>query len=253
MLTLMIRTIVLGSIFLSSITMAESIEHIQATGEIELCVHPDQPPFSKRSEKPTGFQVDVAQAIAKKLEVSLNVSWIRARRQAKKTECDFYTGVANLGRGDSKYMKLSDPYMRLEFKLVTLKGGKNIRHIGDLQSMAVGVSPGSVASRKLSSSGVELAVRYRDEASRLQALADGLIDAAVVTNVSAGWFQKNSGGIFHIMDAEKVLGVPLNYDYSLGLRKADKNTKEAFNNMLVEMANDGSLANIFKKYGLGLN
>ena len=253
MLSVMVKAIVLSSVFLSFAVAAERIEHIQETGEIELCVHPNQPPFSKRAEKPTGFQVDVAKAVAKKLDVSLNVSWIRARRQAKKTGCDFYTGVANLGRGDSKYMKLSDPYMRLEFKLVTLKGGKNIRHIGDLKSMAVGVSPGSVASRKLSSSGVELAVRYRDEASRLQALADGLIDAAVVTNVSAGWFQKNNGGVFHVMDAEKILNVSLNYDYSLGLRKADKNTKYTFNKILIDMKNDGTLENIFSKYGVELN
>ncbi len=244
---------ILSLALLSPITVAERIEHIQSTGEIELCVHPDQMPFSLRAERPKGFQVDMAKAIAQKLDVSLNVSWIRPRRQAKKTGCDFYTGVANLGKGDSKYMHISDTYMRLEFKVVTRNGDHDIKTIDDLKTKVVGVSPGSIASHTLSDSGVNLAYRFRDEASRLQALADGLIDAAIVTNVSSGWFQKNNGNVFNVVDAEEVLSVPLNYNYSLGLRKADENTKQAFNKILLEMKTDGTLMDIFDKYGIAYN
>lgn len=244
-----IRLLLISFILTSSVAMAGSIDHIQKTGEIGLCAHPDQMPYSKRTGGPKGFQIDIAKAIAEKLDVSLNVSWIIRKRHAKKTGCDLYAGVARLGSGDSKYVLVSDPYFHLEFKLVTLVNGKNIKGIRDLESMVVGVSPGSVASRALNVNKINLAVRYRDEASRLQAVADGLIDAAVVTNISSGWFQKEHGQKLQVLDAEKVLGVKLNYDYALGLRKADENTRNAFNKVLLDMKNDGTLLKVLGKYG----
>ncbi|MAY42802.1 MULTISPECIES: transporter substrate-binding domain-containing protein [unclassified Neptuniibacter] len=250
MFTTIKKLAVLSCMLLSPLAAADSLKHIQQTGEIELCVHPDQMPFSKRAGKPQGFQVDMAKAFAEKLDVALNISWIMPRRQAKKTGCDFYTGVARLGDGDSKYMLISDPYLRLEFNLVTRSGEKKINSIRDLKSKVVGVSPGSVASHALNQNNIDLAVRFRDEASRLQALIDGEIDVALVTNVASGWIQKQHGQQFQVVDAEKILNVELNYDYALGLRKADEETRKAFNKLLVDMKDDGTLGKIFKEYGL---
>lgn len=241
---------VLHCILFSSIVMAERIDTIKEKGEIALCAHPDQMPFSKRADKPEGFQVDIAKAIAEKLDVSLNVSWIFSKRQAKKTGCDFYTGVARLDDSDSKYLLITDAYLHLEFKLVTLNETKSIENINDLKSMVVGVSSGSLASRSLIKNNVGIAVRFSDEESRLQALADGLIDAAIVTNISSGWFEKKYGHHLKVIDAEKILNEQLNYDYAIGLRKSDNNTRDTFNKILSQMKDDGTLLKIFNKYGL---
>lgn len=228
---------------------AQAISDIRASGEINLCANPQQMPFSQRADTPEGLQIDVARAIAEKLDVSLNVSWIFSKRQAKKVGCDFYAGVARLKGGDSKYLLITDPYLRLEFKLVTRDNGPVINSIEDLKSLVVGVSPGSVASHSLTKNHIRIAVRFADEASRMQALADGLIDAALVTNVSAGWFQKGQTKL-QVFDAERILNTELNYDYALGLRRSDDDSRNGFNQLLAEMREDGSLSNILTRYGV---
>lgn len=236
-------------IAISPAANSQAISEIRASGEINLCANPEQMPFSKQADTPEGLQIDVARAIAEKLGVSLNVSWIFSKRQAKKVGCDFYAGVARLKGGDSKYLLITEPYLRLEFKLVTRDNGPVINSIDDLKPLVVGVSPGSIASHALTKNNIRIAVRFPDEASRLQALADGLIDAAVVTNVSAGWFQTGHGQL-QVFDAEAVLSTGLNYDYALGLRKSDDNSRNRFNQLLAEMKSDGSLADILNRYGV---
>lgn len=253
MFTKIRKLTVLSCILLSPISMAGSIEDIKEKGEVGLCAHPSQMPFSNKGDRPEGFQVDIAQAISEKLDVPLNVSWIFSRRQAKKVGCDFYAGVAKLGDSDSKFMLVSNPFLRLEFHIVTLAGKPEIKSVNDLKPLTVGSMPGSVASRALYRNDIDVAVRFSDEESRLKALAEGLIDAAIVTNVSSGWFQKKYGHELQVFDAEKVLNAQLNYDYALGIRKADENTRAIFNQALVDMQNDGTLAGIFSEYGFITN
>lgn len=236
-------------IAISPAANAQAISDIRASGEINLCANPEQMPFSQQADTPEGLQIDVARAIAQKLDVSLNVSWIFSKRQAKKVGCDFYAGVARLNDGDSKYLRITDPYLHLEFKLVTLDQGAIIHSIDDLKPLVVGVSPGSIASHALIKNDISIAVRFPDEASRLQALADGLIDAALVTNVSAGWFQTGQTKL-QVFDAERILNTELNYDYALGLRKSDDDSRNGFNQLLAEMREDGSLSNILNRYGV---
>ncbi|WP_299199461.1 transporter substrate-binding domain-containing protein [uncultured Amphritea sp.] len=247
--TVVISFMALAVIGISPVLHAQTLSEIKASGEINLCANPEQMPFSQRADAPEGFQIDVARAIAEKLDVSLNVSWIFSKRQAKKVGCDFYAGVARLKEGDSKYLLITDPYMRLEFKLVTRDNGPIINSIADLKPLVVGVSPGSIASHALTINHISIAVRFPDEASRLQALADGLIDAALVTNVSSGWFQTGQTKL-QVFDAERILNTELNYDYALGLRRSDDDSRKGFNQLLAEMRGDGSLSNILNRYGV---
>ncbi|MBN0988330.1 substrate-binding periplasmic protein [Amphritea pacifica] len=244
-----ISVMTLACCVISPLTQAQALSEIKARGAINLCANPEQMPFSQRADSAEGFQIDIARAIAEKLDVALNVSWIFSKRQAKKVGCDFYAGVARFKDRDSRYLLITDPYLHLEFKLVTLANGAVINGINDLKPMVVGVSPGSIASHALTKNHIRIAVRFQDEASRLQALADGLIDAAVVTNVSAGWYQENHDRL-QVIDAENILGTRLNYDYALGLRMSDEDSRNGFNRLLAEMKSDGSLLEIFNRYGV---
>ncbi|MBL4900964.1 MAG: transporter substrate-binding domain-containing protein [Colwellia sp.] len=235
--------------------LANTIDHIIKTKELDLCAHPHQMPFSKEdrsSNSALGFQIDVARALADKLDVTLNVSWVMSKRNVKKTDCDFYAGVAKLPGRESKYVKISDAYYRMTFVVATLTSTPVIENIQQLKNLTVGVSPGSVASRALQANKIGKAVRFPNEHSRLQALYDGKIDAAVVTSLSANWFAKEKAIKLHLNDAESVLEITTNYDYALGLRKADDKTLSTFNTLLQQMTVDGTLRQLFKKYGVQL-
>ncbi len=244
---------------------AASLDHIQASQQLELCAHPDMLPFSKQSNPPSGFQVELAQALAEKLGVGLEISWIISRRSASKTGCDLYAGVARIDDTPSKYLKLTDAFVRMESVLVTTAHRPALRSIADLQGMTVGVAPGSIAAHRLNQQGISTSTRFLDESKRLQALLNHDIDAAVVTQLSAGWLRQQlqqqqvgnekdarnkTHGALNIQDAQQLLGARLNYDYALGLRKADQSTLDHFNALLAEMKSDGSLARLLRHYGL---
>lgn len=243
------KSLIFLSLLSASLLHAESIEHIKETGVLQVCVNPEQKPFSWNSGVPEGFQIDIAKVLADKLDVELDVAWIFLKRHAKKTGCDMYVGVARLD-GDTKYVKKSDPFTRIEFKLVTAKGMKSVSKIKDLTGLTIGLSAGSIAAHALRDQGIELAVSYRDEASRLDAVANGVIDGAIVTQVSAGWYEKTLGFQFDVYDAEKVLKTKLNYDYSLGLRRSNQKSKLEFNKILSKMKADGSIDKVLSKYGI---
>lgn len=235
----------------SASVSAEGLEHIRESGELELCANPTQMPFSGRDNGAQGFQVDLARALADQLGVSLNIAWIQYRHEAKRTSCDFYAGVARLPERESKYLRLSDPFMRLETVLVTRAEAESpVTTLADLQTRVVGVASGSIAAHRLARQGVELAVRFKDEASRVQAVAAGEIDAAIVSNVSAGWFNRQQGPVLRVYDAEALLGVELNYDYAFGWRKGDAATDAELNQVLQTMKQDGSLNAVLDSYGL---
>jgi polar amino acid transport system substrate-binding protein len=243
---------------------AGSLEHIQSSQQLELCAHPDMLPFSKQSDPPSGFQVELAQALAERLGVELEVSWIISRRSASKTGCDLYAGVARIDDTPSRYLKLTDAFVRMESVLVTRQDLPAVSSIADLQGMTVGVAPGSVAAHQLSKQGISTSTRFLDESKRLQALLRQEIDAAVVTQLSAGWLQQQlqqdqddkndpqnkTQSALNIIDAEQLLGTRLNYDYALGLRKADQSTLDHFNALLTKMKADGSLTTLLRRYGL---
>ncbi|MGH1432804.1 MAG: transporter substrate-binding domain-containing protein [Neptuniibacter sp.] len=243
------KSLMFLSLLSAPLLHAESIDHIKETGVLQVCANPEQKPFSWDSGRPEGFQIDVAKVLADKLEVELDVAWIFLKRHAKKTGCDMYVGVARLD-GDTKYVKKSDPFARIEFKLVTAKGIKPVSNIKDLKGLTIGLSAGSIAAHALRDKGVEFAVSHRDEASRLDAVANGVIDGAIVTQVSAGWYEKTFGSQFNVYDAEKILKAKLNYDYSLGLRRSNQQSKAEFNQILAEMKADGSIEKVLDKYGI---
>ncbi len=228
---------------------AGTLGQIQSRQTLALCAHPDMLPFSRQSGPGEGFQVELAQALAERLDVALDVSWIVSKRSASKTGCDLYAGVAKIDDNPSKYLKLSDAFLRLESVLVTRPGQPDINSMQDLQGLRVAVVPGSIAAHRLNQQGITTASRYLDESRRLQALLAGDIDAAVVTQLSAGWMQ-HQGADLKYTDAEAVLGTTLNYDYALGLRQADAGTLSQFNQLLADMKADGSLAQLFQRYGL---
>jgi polar amino acid transport system substrate-binding protein len=229
---------------------AGNLEHIRSSHELEVCAHPDLLPFSRQSDPPSGFQIELAQALADRLEVALQVSWIISKRSAAKTGCDLYAGVARIGDAPSPYLKLTDAFMRMESVLVTAPDTGIVRSVADLQGMTVGVSPGSVAAHRLYQSGIATASRFLDESKRLESLASHDIDAAIVSRLSAGWFAREKGIALQFTDAERLLDTPLNYDYAIGLRKADQQTLDQFNRLLADMKADGSLAQLFERHGL---
>src|SRR5262252_5670562 len=55
---------------------ARSLQDIIDRRAFSICAHPDAAPFSVRTPKVTGLQIDLAQAIARQLGVDLQEEWL---------------------------------------------------------------------------------------------------------------------------------------------------------------------------------
>jgi hypothetical protein len=70
---------------------AASLEEVQQRGSLRLCANPSALPYSNRPSHLgglRGFQVELADAVARELGLGLTVAWIRGANAAGKAACD---------------------------------------------------------------------------------------------------------------------------------------------------------------------
>src|SRR5438045_7358338 len=72
---------------------ARSLEAIRSAGVLGLCAHPNSLPFASKAGDPPGFQVELGQALARELGVSLRLDWIITIYQIRSADCDIVMDV----------------------------------------------------------------------------------------------------------------------------------------------------------------
>ena len=100
---------------------ARSLDTIRSTGVIGLCAHPNSLPFASKAGDPPGFQVELGQALARDLGVSLNLDWIITRYQMRSAGCDILLDViADREAQSETNLRISKPYYRTGVALAVL-------------------------------------------------------------------------------------------------------------------------------------
>ncbi len=85
---------VVGAVMgLMSPAQARSLDTIRSAGTIGLCAHPNSLPFASKAGDPPGFQVELGQALAHELGVSLKLDWIITQYQIRSADCDIMMDV----------------------------------------------------------------------------------------------------------------------------------------------------------------
>ena len=67
---------------------ARTLAAIRDRGSISLCAHPNSLPFASRTAEPPGFQVELGQALAQQIGVSLALEWVLIGYQIPRADCD---------------------------------------------------------------------------------------------------------------------------------------------------------------------
>src|ERR1700745_3371871 len=81
------------AIGLTSHAAARSLDTIRSLGTLGLCAHPNSLPFASKAGDPPGFQVELGQALARELGVSLRLGWIITVYQIRSADCDIVMDV----------------------------------------------------------------------------------------------------------------------------------------------------------------
>ena len=231
---------------------ARPLDHIKDSGSIVLCAHPNSLPFASKDGSRHGFQIELAQALARRLGVSLSQNWVITNYDIFRAECDIVMdSIADRQAQAESGLRISKPYRRSEVAIALRGDDRSVRSLADLTTAhrKVGVLTSSIAAMKLGQNGAELVPGlFEDE--MLTMLSNREIDAAAVTPTSAGYFNlmhpKQKVRLIYPFEHEP----DLTWNVAVGMRRPDDQLRDAIDSAMARLVADGTVKRIYARYGI---
>jgi len=226
------------------------VQKIKDSGKLVMATSADYPPYefydlSGGKDEITGFDVDIAKAIAKELGVELEIKdmgfdGILPALLAKKV--DIAISAFTITEKRKKSVNFSDPYFDGGQQIVTYKGS-GIKSKEDLDGKTVGVqlsTTGEAEAEKIK--GAKLKQFDKVDAVMLD-LMNKRIDAAVVGRVVAEAYIKQNPDKF------EIAGDKLNSEQNgVPIRKEDTKLLEVVNKALKDLKDSGEYDKLVQKW-----
>ncbi len=231
-----------------ALAQVRSFDAIRRSGEIRIGTEGAFPPFNYFDEKNqlTGFEVDLGNAIAKKL--GLKPVWIAQSFdslliQLNQGRFDFVIASHGITEERAKAVDFTNPHYCTGGLIVSKKGGP--RTAKDLQGKVVGVQIGTTymeAAQKIP--GVKQVRTYQKDPDALQDLLSGRLDAWITDRFVAKEAIKerkleNTLQLGELLFQERV---------AMAVAKGNKGVLDALNQALADLMKDGTYAQISKKW-----
>ncbi len=197
-----------------------------------------------------GIDVEVAQAIAEKLNLELvidDMDFDAALLAVQNGRSDIVMAGVTVNEERSAVMDFSDSYAN-GVQVVIVPEDSEIASIDDLEGKQIGCQRGTTGYIYCSDTpenggyGEESVTAYDDGATAVQALLNGQVDAVVIDNAPAQEYVNANPGL-KILDTEFA-----NEDYAIGVAKGNTALLDAINGALEELTADGTVQSIIDKY-----
>ena len=181
---------------LAPFASAQTVADIKKKGEITVGMLVDFPPYGtmNTSNQPDGYDADVAKLLAKDLGVKLNLVPVTGPNRIPfllTNKLDLLVASLAITPERAKQVQFSNPYAAAT---IVLYGDKkaNIKAPADLKGNRIGVARAStqdVALTAIAPEGTEIR-RFDDDASGMQALISGQVDAIGASTTVAAQIAK---------------------------------------------------------------
>jgi polar amino acid transport system substrate-binding protein len=241
-----------AAIGLASPAQARSLDAIRESGVLGLCAHPNSLPFASKAGDPPGFQVELGQALAHELAVSLRLDWIITQYQIRSANCDIVLDViADREAQGETNLRISKPYYRTGVALA-VPATSQLTSFKSLDGHTkVGVQVGSIAAMIIGQRHVPTST-FGFEVDSLDALVNHEIDAAAVTPTMASYFN-----LTHPDKAVRILDrdeneADLNWNVAVGMVRPDDALRGAIDAALSKLRDEGTVERIYRRYGVTL-
>lgn len=209
--------------------------------------------FKDESGKVVGFDIDLAEAVAKKLNKKLKfqpINWSMKETELKNGNIDLIWNGYSISDERKEKVEFSKAYLNNKQVIVTLADSK-INGKADLTGKKVGAQNESTAvdavekeANLLKSFDGGKLVTFKDNNQALMDLEAKRLDAIVVDEILARYYMKARG-----QEKYKILAEDFGSEqYGVGIRKGDTKFVEAFNKALDEVIVDKTAAEISKKW-----
>jgi polar amino acid transport system substrate-binding protein len=235
---------------LASEAGARTLAEIQGRGVIELCANPDALPYASEKGELPGFQVELARALAQGLGVELRIHWIYPHYRANWVNCDIVMDAFSDPEVHDGKLKLSVPYQKSGVALALAPGIPVVQTFDEVRPpQKIGVMIESLAQVVLGKKGLRTSP-YAFEGEMIDDLITGELQAAAISPAKVAYYNHTHPdrqvGLAYAYDREPELG----WTVSVGMRKADKALVDAINPVLIRLLNDGTVDQIYAKYGV---
>jgi ABC-type amino acid transport substrate-binding protein len=221
--------------------------------ELRICVDPDNPPLSQnRPGTQPGFDVEIGQAIAERLQLRPRLVWIDTtyggkalRRSLLAGQCDVFMGLpVDPAAGTDGALAFTAPYYSTGYGLVHAQGRPT--PATDLRSERIGVERQSGAHMRLEQIGSHLVV-YGNQREVLDAVTRGEVDAGAVwlpdvdRLLQGRALAREAGG-------NAAPERQLRWNIAIGVRRTDGDLRAWVSRVVADLLADGRIEAIFDRY-----
>lgn len=230
----------------------KSLETIMSSKKLVLGLDDSFPPMGFRNENNeiVGYDIDLAKEVAKRIGVELvpqPISWDAKEQELNTGEIDCIWNGFSITEERAQNLLYSPPYLK-NAQVIVVKGDSPVQNLADLSGKTVGTQQGSTSVAAIDGapefkSSLKNIVQYKDFLTALMDLDVDGIDGVVIDLVVANDNINRSGKNFRILDER--LGEE---SFGIGFRKDDKALADKVWATLLEMAADGTVANIATKW-----
>jgi len=230
----------------------ESLEAVKKAGKIVVGLDDSFPPMGFRDESGeiVGFDIDLAREAAKRLGVEAEfrpIDWNSKELELKNKKIDLIWNGLTITEERKKNMAFTKPYLANTQIIVVLEGS-DIKSKADLAGKKVGAQLDSSGAEAVENDkdvydSLEELVLYPDYLEAFLDLENGRIAALVVDEILGKYYIAKRDGGYKVL--EDNFGEE---EYGVGLRLEDKQLLDALNEVLDEMKEDGTMAEISKEW-----
>jgi len=223
---------------------ASQIKTVEA-GKLLVGTNAEFPPYEYHDgDKIVGIDMDIADAIAKKLGLEVEVEDIAFDSvilEVTSGKADI--GLAGISATEERKQSVdfSDTYTTSK-QLIIVKDDSTIAGAKDLEGKKLGVQTGTTGDILASDIKDATVERYDKGMDAVQALSQGKIDAVVIDSAVANKFVEEVSGL-KVLDEAYA-----DENYAIAVKKGNKELLDGVNKALSELKADGTIDSIIAKY-----
>lgn len=238
----------------------KTVEDIKKAGKLVMATDAAWAPFEyiADSETPVGSDIDLAQAIADKWGVKLeivNAAFDTLPQYLDNGSVDVVIAAMTITDERKEQMDFSDPYtISAQYIIVKdsddsiqtiedLAGKKTAVHLGTTGDLLVS---GEIEKGCLKDTGAEV-VQYKNLAEGCLALQQGTVDAVMLDILPAQNYCAVNEGL-KCFEAVYADGSSTKEEYGIGVKKTNTELVEAINEVIKPMVADGSIEASIEKH-----
>ena len=248
-LTGAIAALGLGAVLAVTPAKAQTVADLKKKGEVTIGMLVDFPPYGtvNSSNQPDGYDADVAKLFAKDMGLKLNLVPVTGPNRIPfllTNKVDLLVASLAVTPERAKQVQFSDGYAAATIVLYGAKKA-NIKAPADLKSVRVGVARAStqdIALTKIAPEGTEIR-RFDDDASAMQALLSGQVDAiGCSTTVAAQIAQRAPANTFEdkFVLRQQVMAI--------AMRPGQDELLKAVNGFIAKNKANGELNKLYRKW-----